>query len=862
MIPSTIRPSAEGKFIYAGDEKVYLRGITYGPFQPGPDGSEYHTVEVVEAEFAQMRSHGINTVRTYTVPPRWFLDAAHDHGLYVLIGLPWEQHITFLDAPQTTQSILAGVREGVRSCAGHPAVLGYAVGNEIPASIVRWYGPRHIARFIKRLYLVAKEEDPAALVTYVNFPTTEYLQHYLSFLDFVCFNVYLEAQDSFDAYVARLQNLTGDRPLVMAEIGLDSHRNGLHVQAQTLDWQIRTTFAAGGAGVFVFSWTDEWFRGGAPIEDWDFGLTDRHRCPKPALQAVANAFADVPFPRNLSWPQFSVVICSYNGASTIHECLDAVQRLDYPNFEVIVVDDGSTDDTASIARAFDVRLIQSANQGLSAARNTGMDAAKGEIIAYLDDDAYPDSHWLTYLASTFMTTEHAAVGGPNLAPSNDGLVADAVNYAPGNPIHVLFSDRVAEHIPGCNMAIRIDALQSIGGFDSQFNIAGDDVDVCWRLQQQGWTLGYHPVALVWHHRRRTIRTFWQQQLNYGKAEALLEMKWPEKYNQLGHLRWRGRVYNGDLAFFSAFRRWRIYYGKWGTSLFQSLHAPRLSVSESLPLIPEWYFLIAAMAIISAIGLFWPPLLWVSLLLAIAVVSLLIQAGRSAARIWLTHTSGHSLKRLRYLIAFLHLMQPLARLIGRLRLGLTPWRQLGTSPFFFPGPHRARLWSENWQAPEAWLTSLELTLYAKRTILRTGNEFDRWDLEVRGGLFGATRLLMATEEHGAGKQLLRFHTWPRLAPLTQVIALSFGALAFSAALHHAWVATALLSLIASLCLLRGLRDCAASQMTTHQAIAELKNTNLSADAQKQAVSAVPQPPNDLAPVPKRRLPFSAQRAKLK
>ena len=116
-----------------------------------------------------------------------------------------------------------------------------------------------------------KREDPGALVTYVNYPTTEYLD--LSFLDFVCFNVYLETREQLRAYLARLQNLAAEKPLVMAEIGLDSRRNGLERQAEVLAWQIREVFDEGCAGTFVFAWTDEWYRGGYDIEDWDFGLT-------------------------------------------------------------------------------------------------------------------------------------------------------------------------------------------------------------------------------------------------------------------------------------------------------------------------------------------------------------------------------------------------------------------------------------------------------------------------------------------------------------------------------------------------------------------------------------------------------------
>src|SRR5256886_17705045 len=97
------------------------------------------------------------------------------------------------------------VRSAVAACAGHPAVLSYAVGNEIPSQIVRWLGRGRVERFIERLYRAAKAEDPDGLVTYVNYPPTEYLQ--LAFLDFVCFNVYLEPRAALDAYLARLHNI-------------------------------------------------------------------------------------------------------------------------------------------------------------------------------------------------------------------------------------------------------------------------------------------------------------------------------------------------------------------------------------------------------------------------------------------------------------------------------------------------------------------------------------------------------------------------------------------------------------------------------------------------------------------------------
>jgi hypothetical protein len=194
---TSIRPRVHGKFIFVGNKKSHVCGVTYGTFYLDEDGNEYLDPEVVERDFAQMAANGLNAVRTYTVPPHWLLDAARRHNLYVMVGLPREQHVAFLDDKKRAQSIEERVGNGVRACAGHPAVLCYAIGNEIPASIVRWYGHRRVERYLERLYRAAKAADPEGLVTYVNYPSTEYLQ--LPFVDLVCFNVYLESQKRFEA---------------------------------------------------------------------------------------------------------------------------------------------------------------------------------------------------------------------------------------------------------------------------------------------------------------------------------------------------------------------------------------------------------------------------------------------------------------------------------------------------------------------------------------------------------------------------------------------------------------------------------------------------------------------------------------
>ena len=420
---ATERARVDGKFLAVGDKRFWLKGVTYGTFNDKVNNG-YPSEEVVERDFQLMARYGFNSYRTYTIPPRWLLDIGARHGLRAVVGIPWEQHITFLNDRTTTASIEERVRESVRQCAKHPAILCYTIGNEVPAPIARWHGKKGLEGFLRRLYISAKEEDPEALITYVNYPSTEYLD--LPFLDFLCFNVYIEDESCLDAYLARLQHLAGDRPIVLAEIGLDSQRNGEEKQSWSLEWQIRCAMSAGCAGAFAFAWTDEWHRGGCEIMDWDFGLTTRDRKPKQALNAVESAFADGPFSRVSEWPRISVVVCTYNGGRTLHECLSKLQELDYPDFEVIVVNDGSSDDSAGIAAEFPFRVITTPNRGLSAARNTGWQSSSGDIVAYIDDDAYPDVHWLRYLAISFASTAHAAIGGPNVGPAGDGFIAECV----------------------------------------------------------------------------------------------------------------------------------------------------------------------------------------------------------------------------------------------------------------------------------------------------------------------------------------------------------------------------------------------------------------------------------------------------
>src|SRR3990172_1545970 len=240
---------ARGKFLFREDAKFFLKCVCYGPFAPGEEGAPFPARHAVRRDFALMREMGANALRTFTVPPQWLLDSAAAQDLVVLVGLPWSQHVCFLDQPQVMADIRTAITTGVTSCKRHPAVFAYLIGNEIPGDVIRWHGPDRVRDFLEDLYGLVKAADEDRLVSYANFPPTEYLD--LDFLDFASFNVYLHRERDFRRYLSRLQNLAGDKPLILTEFGLDSLREGRDGQAKTLAWQIRAAFELGCAGTTV-----------------------------------------------------------------------------------------------------------------------------------------------------------------------------------------------------------------------------------------------------------------------------------------------------------------------------------------------------------------------------------------------------------------------------------------------------------------------------------------------------------------------------------------------------------------------------------------------------------------------------------
>ncbi len=552
------RWQVDGKWFRCDGRRIRPQMVTFGPF---PE----RWSRDVDVELARVASAGFGGLRLFEMPDTRLLDAAARHGLRVFAGLSWAQHADFIGKPMWHSAAMIQLAGALREVGSHPALAGVYVGNEIPADLVRWMGPSRVRSAIEELISLGRSLAPWLLFAYGNYPSTEYLEPENA--DFTAFNLYLEDSDSFRGYLRRLHHIAGDRPLVVSEFGLDSRRNGLERQAETLSWARRTAIEEACAGFTVYAWSDAWWNDGAEVADWDFGLTDRQGNAKPALAVMASAAPPLPEVRDIS---FSLIVCTRNGRTRIGRCLRAIAGLRGASFETIVVDDGSSDDTADwVAAEFPgVRLLGLDACGLSAARNAGAAVATGDVLAFTDDDCEPDPDWLTWLARVHRDGRFAAVGGPNLPPPPQSWQQAVVAAAPGAPSHVMIDDEEAEHLPGCNLSVCKRAYHAVGGFDAAFETAGDDVDFCWRLRAAGYRLGFAPGAVVWHHRRPSIAAFLRQQAGYGRAERLLMAKHPQRFADTGAIRWLGFVYGGGPV--TADRGSIIYHGEMGLAGYQSI----------------------------------------------------------------------------------------------------------------------------------------------------------------------------------------------------------------------------------------------------------------------------------------------------
>ena len=757
------RVRRDGKFFRLGDEKFYVKGLTYGPFAPNKEGICLPDPEQAGKDFELIGELGANCLRIYHLPPQWFLDLAQERGLKIFLDVSWPKNLNFVGDPEMTEEARSAVRQAAQACGNHPAVFAISVVNEIPPDIVRFAGAKKIEEFVDELVCIGRQEAPHCLFTFANFPTTEYLRPRK--LDFVCFNVYLHDEKAFRNYMARLQMIAGELPLMLGEYGIDTFReHSEEKQAEILDRQIRASYDEGAVGCFVFSFTDDWYVHGWQIDDWAFGLTRRDRTKKPAFNVIKEIFEKAPqVALGVKLLKVSVVICSYNGASTVESCLASMAKIRYPDFEIVFVDDGSKDHTQDILKKFPwVRNIKQKNMGLSYARNVGMNAALGEIVVYTDSDCEADEDWLYFLALALVRSGHIGMGGPNLIPDEGSWVADCVGLSPGGPTHVMVDDRTAEHVPGCNMAFYTWALKQINGFDSQYRKAGDDVDVIWRLQDLGYSIGFSPAAQVWHYRRNTVKAYLSQQRGYGEAEALLKYKHPEHFNSLGASHWRGKIYGAEDV---GIRLGQdvVYHGLFGTGLFQTIYRKPASLVVMMMMSIEWQLLAC---FVMVLGLAITPLLAVSAVMLLTPAFWSIVAGFQAPR------PKHSHWLSRPLIAWLHYRQPIVRGWARysvrlknkimiLRKEARGYRRDHRLPFDSHDRYTLKYWNKD-HSRFVLLERITDEVRAAGWRFRLDSGWNGWDLEIFASRYVNLQITTCTEHHHGVGRLTRVRVEPKMS----------------------------------------------------------------------------------------------------
>lgn len=763
LTPPIERVRVRAKFFFRGEHKFFLKGITYGPFKPDEEGHFVGTPEQLRRDLAQMRELGVNLLRIYHVPPRWFLDIAAEFGMLALISIPWAEHVEFLNQRAIRSGIIKTIREAVGRHQGHPAIFGYLVGNEIPTTMVRWLGVRRVTEFLEKLINVARAVDPLALYSYASYPPTEYLLP--QNVDFCTFNVYLHHQRDFENYLLRLQNLADDKPCIMGEFGMDTIRHPQEEQAAMLSWHVESVVRCGLAGTIIYAWTDEWFTGGMEITDWAFGLVTRERAPKLAFHALKGQWGggdDEHVTRRVklpSYPKVSVIVCTYNGAQTLAACLQSLLQIDYPHYEVVLVDDGSTDRTPEIIDQFrhDPRLVpvRQKNMGLSYARNVGAHTATGEIFAYTDGDCMADPDWLYYLVGTLLSGPYAGVGGPNISPPALNWVQACVSAAPGGPSHVLLTDVIAEHIPGCNMAFHRWAFDLVGGFDPEYRKAGDDVDFCWRLQTAGQVIAFSASAIVWHYRRFTLQAFKRQQEGYGEAESMLRFNHLIFFGPTGTAQWKGNIY-GSPRFTWLINEPVVYHGVFGHGLFQSIYPTPRSVIADYVSSVEWFvltlFVFAVAFPVEKLRIV-PYLMFGATFLV--ALSYMIHA-RLEARFDTIPA--------RILVMILAFTQPLVRGWARyytwLKFKRTPGSVIAAPHDYEHSANRwisltnRRYWNETGVGREALIEEVVKALETESWRYSTDTGWKDWDILIYGNLWWNIRIKTVTEYHGGPKCLTR------------------------------------------------------------------------------------------------------------
>lgn len=226
-------------------------------------------------------------------------------------------------------------------------------------------------------------------------------------------------------------------------------------------------------------------------------------------------------------PFVSIIIPARNAQSTIKKCLDSIFELNYNHYEVIVINDGSSDSTGkTLAEYPNIKVLTASGVGPSKARNLALEQTTGEFIAFTDADCIVENNWLTELLKGFGDGKIVGVGGTQKSPADDswfgkrvqdflcafGFISDYIKSGP--------AVKPANHNPSCNVMYRKSVLLELEGFLENL-WPGEDVEIDYRIKKKGYALAFNPQARVSHYRPATAGAFNRMMFRYGKAQGWL-----------------------------------------------------------------------------------------------------------------------------------------------------------------------------------------------------------------------------------------------------------------------------------------------------------------------------------------------------
>ncbi len=220
----------------------------------------------------------------------------------------------------------------------------------------------------------------------------------------------------------------------------------------------------------------------------------------------------------------SIIVPFKNLDKMVEECVNRCLKLDYKNFEIILLPDEKI-------KFKNVKVIPTGNVKPSVKRNLGVSKAKGEIIAFIDSDAYPEKDWLAKAVKYFDDKDIGVVGGPNLTPNEDSELQKASGEILSSSIMVgKFSQRYkkkkegnVKELPSCNLFVRKKLFEKIGGFDVNL-LTAEDAKLCFMANNLNKKVYYAPEIIVYHHRRPLFKKHLKQLFIYGRDKAVLLKK--------------------------------------------------------------------------------------------------------------------------------------------------------------------------------------------------------------------------------------------------------------------------------------------------------------------------------------------------